>query len=101
MQRGRTLDSGNVVCYSISASLESLVVRTIVTVAGFFLATNGVFAQADETSRSWNKPVTPFRIAGNLYYVGAAEITSYLITTPEGHFLLDGGFATRVGRRLL
>src|SRR4029077_1784731 len=101
MQRGRTLDSGNVVCYSISASLESLVVRTIVTVAGFFLATNGVFPQADETSRSWNKPVTPFRIAGNLYYVGAAEITSYLITTPEGHFLLDGGFATRVGRRLL
>ena len=34
----------------------------------------------------------PFRILGNLYYVGAVEITSYLITTPEGHFLLDGGF---------
>ena len=66
--------------------------RITVTAAGFFLAINSIFAQADETSRSWNKPVTAFRIAGNLYYVGAVEITSYLITTPEGHFLLDGGF---------
>jgi metallo-beta-lactamase class B len=73
-------------------SLESLVLRTVVTLAAFLLATKSLFAQADETSRSWNKPVAPFRIAGNLYYVGAIEITSYLITTPEGHFLLDGGF---------
>ena len=48
--------------------------------------------QADATSREWNKPIPPFRIAGNLYYVGAIEIASYLITTPQGHFLLDGGF---------
>jgi metallo-beta-lactamase class B len=68
------------------------VLRTVVTLTAFLLATKSLFAQADETSRSWNKPVAPFRIAGNLYYVGAIEITSYLITTPEGHFLLDGGF---------
>jgi len=60
--------------------------------AAFLLATRSLFAQADETSRRWNKSVAPFRIAGNLYYVGAIEITSYLITTSEGHFLLDGGF---------
>ena len=66
--------------------------RTAVTLAGFFVAIEGLFAQADETSRSWNKPVAPFRIAGNLYYVGATEICSYLIATPKGHFLLDGGF---------
>ena len=66
--------------------------RTVVTLAAFLLATRSLFAQADETSRRWNKSVAPFRIAGNLYYVGAIEITSYLITTPEGHFLLDGGF---------
>jgi metallo-beta-lactamase class B len=68
------------------------VLRTAVTLVAFLLATKSLFAQADETSRSWNKPVAPFRIAGNLYYVGAIEIASYLITTPEGHFLLDGGF---------
>ena len=66
--------------------------RIIATLAGFFLGIESLFAQADETSRSWNKPISPFRIAGNLYYVGAIEITSYLITTPEGHFLIDGGF---------
>lgn len=49
-------------------------------------------AQKDPVSRSWNQPVAPFRIAGNVYYVGASDITSYLITTPRGHFLLDGGF---------
>jgi metallo-beta-lactamase class B len=39
-----------------------------------------------------NKPVPPFRIAGNLYYVGAIEVASFLITTPQGDILLDGGF---------
>jgi metallo-beta-lactamase class B len=51
-----------------------------------------LFAQSDPVSRSWNQPVKPFRIAGNLYYVGASDVTSYLITTPKGHILLDGGF---------
>lgn len=50
-------------------------------------------AQLSETEREWNAPVEPFRVIGNIYYVGAADITSFLITTPEGHFLLDGGFA--------
>lgn len=52
--------------------------------------------QADPTSRSWNQPVEPFRIAGNLYYVGASDVAAYLIATPEGHILLDGGFVETV-----
>lgn len=51
-----------------------------------------LLAQKDPVSRSWNQPVEPFRIAGNLYYVGASDVTSYLITTPSGHIVLDGGF---------
>ena len=61
-------------------------------IAFVLLTLNSVFAQADEASRGRNKPVPPFQIAGNLYYVGAIEIGSYLITTSQGHFLLDGGF---------
>jgi metallo-beta-lactamase class B len=53
-------------------------------------------AQKDATSRSWNQPVEPYKILGNVYYVGASDITSYLITTPEGHILLDGGFEETV-----
>jgi metallo-beta-lactamase class B len=49
-------------------------------------------AQADPTSRSWNQPVEPYRIAGNLYYVGASDVTSFLIATPAGHIVIDGGF---------
>lgn len=61
-----------------------------------FLLPTLAAGQADPTSRSWNQPVEPFRIAGNLYYVGASDIASYLIATPEGHILLDGGFVETV-----
>lgn len=57
------------------------------------LVSSAAFAQKDPVSRSWNEPVEPVRIAGNLYYVGASDVTSYLITTPKGHIVLDGGFA--------
>ena len=53
-------------------------------------------AQLGETEQSWNQPVEPFKIAGNIYYVGASDITSYLITTPKGHILLDSGFRETV-----
>jgi metallo-beta-lactamase class B len=51
------------------------------------------FAQpGGEEERRWNTPVEPFRIAGNLYYVGALEVTSYLVATPAGLIVLDSGF---------
>jgi metallo-beta-lactamase class B len=50
-------------------------------------------AQATEQWREWNRPIPPFRIAGPLYYVGVANVTSLLIATPAGHILVDGGFA--------
>jgi metallo-beta-lactamase class B len=38
------------------------------------------------------KPAEPFRIAGNLYYVGASDVTAFLLTGPKGHVLIDGGY---------
>jgi len=58
-----------------------------------FFATALAFGQKDPESREQNQPVPPFRIIGNLYYVGAKEVCSFLITTPAGHIILDGGFA--------
>jgi metallo-beta-lactamase class B len=46
--------------------------------------------------RMMNRPFEPFRLIGNLYYVGAADISSFLITTPEGHILIDSGFEATV-----
>ena len=43
-----------------------------------------------------NQPTQPYRIADNLYYVGASDIAIYLITTPAGHILIDAGYAETV-----
>lgn len=39
----------------------------------------------------WIEPIAPFRITGEVYYVGTRGLASYLIATQEGHFLIDGG----------
>ena len=44
------------------------------------------------TKRGGQGPAEPFRIAGNLYYVGATDAAAFLITGPEGHVVLDGGY---------
>src|SRR5438876_10655936 len=46
------------------------------------------------TKRGGQGPAEPFRIAGNLYYVGATDASAVLITGPEGHIVLDGGYPT-------
>lgn len=55
-----------------------------------------VFAQQSADDRRANTPIEPFQIVGNIYYVGAAEVTSFLITSPKGHILIDGGYAETV-----
>ena len=45
------------------------------------------------TNAEWNKPYQPFRIAGNLYYVGTYDLACYLITTPKGNILINTGLA--------
>jgi metallo-beta-lactamase class B len=37
----------------------------------------------------WNEPTQPFKMIGNVYYVGTAGLASYLITSPQGHILVD------------
>src|SRR5271156_2295341 len=57
------------------------------------LAAGTAWAQTPEQLEAWNTPVPPFRIIGNVYYVGASDVTSFLIVTPAGDILLDGGLA--------
>ncbi len=70
--------------------------KVLPLISTIFLLVINAASQASETDRSWNQSVEPFKIAGNVYYVGANEITSYLITTPKGHILIDGGFKETV-----
>jgi metallo-beta-lactamase class B len=42
----------------------------------------------------WSKPYPPFRIAGNIYYVGTYDLACYLVVTPKGHILINTGLAS-------
>jgi metallo-beta-lactamase class B len=37
----------------------------------------------------WNEPTPPFKMIGNVYYVGTNGLASYLIASPQGHILVD------------
>jgi metallo-beta-lactamase class B len=39
----------------------------------------------------WTKPFPPFRTIGNIYWVGTDDLSTYLITTPQGHILINTG----------
>lgn len=43
---------------------------------------------------NWTKSYAPFRIVGNLYYVGTYDLACYLITTRQGHILINTGLAS-------
>ena len=51
-----------------------------------------LLAQAND----WTEPFPPFKIAGNLYYVGSKGLASYLITTPQGHILINSDLEENV-----
>jgi metallo-beta-lactamase class B len=52
-----------------------------------------LFAQGNP---DWTQPFPPFRIAGNLYYVGSKGLATYLITTPQGHILINSDLEASV-----
>ena len=75
-----------------------MTLKVAVLIAAFLFVLNPypAFAQADDASRAMNQPVKPYRVIANIYYVGASDVSSFLITTPDGHILLDSGFIETV-----
>lgn len=51
-------------------------------------------APAWAVDAAWTTQVTPFRIAGNLYYVGSEDLAAYLIATPQGEILINSNLAS-------
>ena len=47
--------------------------------------------QLPVTNPAWVKPFPPFRIVGNLYYVGTYDLAVYLIVTSGGNVLVNTG----------
>jgi metallo-beta-lactamase class B len=61
--------------------------------AALLIATAGL---ASAQARDWNKPFPPHKVIGNVYFVGTADLGSFLITTPEGNILVNSDFETTV-----
>mgnify|MGYP003704332713 CR=1 FL=1 len=55
-----------------------------------------IFAAAAHAQQSWNTPFPPHKVIGNVYFIGSKELASFLITTPEGHILVNTGLASTV-----
>ena len=53
-----------------------------------------LFAQARSApaqNEEWTRPFPPFRMIGNIYWVGSYDLSTYLITSPQGHILVNTG----------
>ncbi len=49
-----------------------------------------------EQPPEWTTPIQPFRIAGNLYYVGSKDLAAYLVVTPAGNILINSNLESTV-----
>ena len=58
-----------------------------------FVTTGAISASAQS---DWDDPSPPHRIADHLYYVGSKGLASYLITTTNGHILINSSFERTV-----
>src|SRR5688500_14252483 len=61
------------------------------TVAAAMLLCSTFPVFADDIPKEWLAPQLPVRLLGNTYYVGTRGLASILITSDEGHVLIDGG----------
>jgi metallo-beta-lactamase class B len=46
---------------------------------------------AAQDNEEWTRPFPPFRMIGNIYWVGSYDLSTYLITTPQGNILINTG----------
>jgi metallo-beta-lactamase class B len=63
---------------------------------GFAGVLSSPLPAAAQNSASWLEPFPPFRIAPGLYYVGSRGLASYLVTTSEGHILINSNLEAGV-----
>jgi metallo-beta-lactamase class B len=71
---------------------EFRVIRSVMLAAAFMFAGTAVAADLPPNFAAMNQPVAPFKLSDDIYYVGASDVTSFLIVTDAGLILTDGGF---------
>src|SRR5215471_1458989 len=71
---------------------SGLVTSACLTVASLL----GSTLLAQNQRETWNQPQKPFKVFGNVYWVGTRGLGSVLITSPQGHVLIDGALPESV-----
>jgi metallo-beta-lactamase class B len=64
-------------------------IATVSLMTAIFLNAAPLMAQGNP---DWHREIPGFKIAGNLYYVGTADLAVYLISTPQGNILINSDF---------
>jgi metallo-beta-lactamase class B len=59
---------------------------------GILLLVTCTAALLAQGNPDWHRAIPGFKIAGNLYYVGTADLAVYLINTPQGNILINSDF---------
>jgi metallo-beta-lactamase class B len=78
----------------MSNGMILLVIRRCVTaLAAMALAAAGAVPALGQMTvpPAWTDTIAPFRVIDNVHYVGSAGLSAWLITTPDGHILIDVG----------
>jgi metallo-beta-lactamase class B len=70
--------------------------RPAVTVRGQTYTPRSILARNMGTEEDQTTPFTPHKIIGNIYYVGTRTLSSFLITTPDGHILMNTTYERNV-----
>lgn len=60
------------------------------------LATLIALPAAADTNPLWTQPVAPHAIYGNTYFVGMKGLSAILVTSPQGHVLIDAPMEANV-----
>ncbi len=75
---------------------RSLFVLLLAAVSASLVAAQGKQGKGAFANIDWNKPFPPHKVIGNVYSVGSEQLGSFLITTPEGHILINSDYEETV-----
>jgi metallo-beta-lactamase class B len=67
-----------------------------VTVRGQMYTPSSILSRNMGTDEDQTTAFPPHKIAGNVYYVGTRTLSSFLITTPAGHILINSTYERNV-----
>ena len=75
-----------------NCSIKNIVLTSMLPFTVYIVTAQKIL-EPKPMSTEWSKPYQPFRIAGNLYYVGTYDLACYLIITTQGNILINTGLA--------